>query len=111
MNPFLLAINAPGGGSVAALVAAALLLTALAGTALPIVRPSRARSAEAARPTARTGEIQVRMAELARIQADTAGRIHMMGEALGGRQAELSRMVAERLDAVTHRGGQSMETT
>jgi DNA recombination protein RmuC len=51
------------------------------------------------------------MAELARIQADTAGRIHMLGEALGGRQAELSRMVAERLDAVTHRVGQSMEAT
>jgi DNA recombination protein RmuC len=111
MNPFLLAINASGGSSVAALVAAALLLTALAGTALLIARASRARSAEAARQTARAEEIQARMAELARIQADTAGRIHMMGEALGGRQAELSRMVAERLDAVTHRVGQSMETT
>jgi DNA recombination protein RmuC len=111
MNPFLLAINAPGGGSVAALVAAALLLTALTGTALLIARASRARSAEAARQAARADEIQARMAELARIQADTAGRIHMMGEALGGRQAELSRMVAERLDAVTHRVGQSMETT
>src|SRR5262249_4990338 len=29
----------------------------------------------------------------------------------GGRQAELSRMLAERLDAVTHRVGQSMEAT
>src|SRR5437879_9559500 len=35
----------------------------------------------------------------------------MLGEALGGRQAELSRVLAERLDAVTHRIGQSMETT
>jgi len=107
----LLAIDALNGSFVAALVGAALLLTALIGTALLIVRASRARSVEAACQNARAEEIEARMGELARIQADTAGRIHMLGETLGGRQAELSRMVAERLDAVTHRIGQSMETT
>ena len=50
------------------------------------------------------------MAELARIQAETAGRVHTMGEVLSGRQAELARAVSERLDAVTHRIGQSMQT-
>ncbi len=35
----------------------------------------------------------------------------MLGETLTGRQAELARVVAERLDAVTHRIGQSMETS
>ena len=49
------------------------------------------------------------MAEIARIQADTAGRVHTMGEVLSGRQAELARAVSERLDAVTHRIGQSMQ--
>src|SRR6266498_284696 len=34
-----------------------------------------------------------------------------MRATLSGRQAELGRLVAERLDAVTHRIGQSMETT
>jgi DNA recombination protein RmuC len=34
--------------------------------------------------------------------------VHMMGETLSGRQAELARLVGERLDAVTHRLGQSM---
>ena len=34
-----------------------------------------------------------------------------MGEVLSGRQAELARAVSERLDAVTHRIGQSMQTT
>jgi DNA recombination protein RmuC len=111
MNPILLAIGGPNGGFVAVLVAAALLLIALIGTALLVARASRARGVEAARQAARGEEIEARMAELARIQADTAGRIHMLGEALGGRQAELSRMVAERLDAVTHRVGQSMEAT
>ena len=51
------------------------------------------------------------MAELARIQADTAGRVHTMGEVLAGRQSELARAVSERLDAVTHRIGQSMQST
>jgi DNA recombination protein RmuC len=111
MNPLLLAIGGPNGGFVVVLVAAALLLIALIATALLVARASRARSVEAARQAARGEEIEARMAELARIQADTAGRIHMLGEALGGRQAELSRMVAERLDAVTHRVGQSMEAT
>ena len=111
MNPILLAASDPSSGVLVALVTAALLLTALIGTALIIARASRARSVEAARQTAHAEEIEARMAELARIQADTAGRVHMMGENLGGRQAELSRMVAERLDAVTHRIGQSMETT
>src|SRR5262245_5004946 len=111
MNPILSAIGGPNGVVVAALVVAAFVLIALIGTALLIARASRARSAEAARQAARSAEIEARMVELARIQADTAGRIHMLGEALGGRQAELSRMLAERLDAVTHRVGQSMEAT
>src|SRR6266568_4970515 len=112
MREFLLAVGGPGSGVIALLVAVALfLLAALIGIAVLIARASRARSLEAARQTGRAEEIEARMAELARIQADTAGRIHMMGEALGGRQAELSRVLAERLDAVTHRIGQSMETT
>jgi DNA recombination protein RmuC len=112
MREILLAVGGPSSGAFALLVATALvLLAALIGIAVLIARTSRARSLEAAGQTARAEEIEARMAELARIQADTAGRIHMLGEALGGRQAELSRVLAERLDAVTHRIGQSMETT
>jgi len=112
MREILLAVGGPSSGAVAILAAAALfLLAALVGIAVLIARASRARSLEAAGHASRAEEIEARMAELARIQADTAGRIHMMGEALGGRQAELSRVLADRLDAVTHRIGQSMETT
>src|SRR3982074_3326153 len=112
MSPILLALDpSRGSGAIAALVMAALLLTGLIGTALLIARAARARGRGAARQPARAEEIEARVAELARIQADTAGRIHMLGETLGGRQAELSRTVAERLDAVTHRVGQSMEAT
>jgi DNA recombination protein RmuC len=52
-----------------------------------------------------------RIADLARIQAETAGRLQALGEGLGGRQAELARVVAERLDAVSTRIGHSMDET
>jgi DNA recombination protein RmuC len=53
--------------------------------------------------------MESRIADLARIQAETAGRLQALGEGLGGRQAELARVVAERLDAVSTRIGHSMD--
>ena len=50
------------------------------------------------------------MDELARLQAETAGRMQAMGEALAGRQAELARVLSERLDSVSTRLGASLET-
>ena len=43
-----------------------------------------------------------RMAELTRLQAETAVRIEAMREMLASRQAELQRAVNERLDSVSH---------
>ena len=77
-----------------------ILLTALGaalaviGLALFLFRPRR--------------ETDERLAQLMTLQAETAGRLQAMGEALGGRQAELARVLAERLDGVSHRLGQSM---
>lgn len=51
------------------------------------------------------------IAELARLQAETAVRIETMRDMLAGRQAELHRAVNERLDSVTHHLGQSMTAT
>jgi DNA recombination protein RmuC len=51
------------------------------------------------------------LAELARLQAETTARIEAMRDMLAGRQADLGRMVNERLDSVTHYLGQSMHTT
>ena len=104
-------------GSVAVTVGEALtgfaciVLALLGAIALMLARGSRARGVEAARHDIHAGELEERMAEIARIQADTAGRVHTMGEVLSGRQAELARAVSERLDAVTHRIGQSMQTS
>jgi DNA recombination protein RmuC len=50
------------------------------------------------------------LGELARLQAETAGRMQAMGEALAGRQAELARVLSERLDSVSTRLGASLET-
>jgi len=95
-----------------ALTAFACVVLALLGAiAVMLARATRARGAEAARHDGHVEELEERMAELARIQADTAGRVRTMGEVISGRQAELARAVSERLDAVTHRIGQSMQTS
>jgi DNA recombination protein RmuC len=90
---------------------ACIVLALLGAIAIMLARNSRARSVEAARHDIHAEELEERMAEIARIQSDTAGRVHTMGEVLSGRQAELARAVSERLDAVTHRIGQSMQTS
>jgi DNA recombination protein RmuC len=75
-------------------------LAVLAALALVMIRALRPRD---------DGRAQV--AELARVQADTAARIESMRDLLAGRQADLARMVNERLDSVTHHLSQSMQTT
>jgi DNA recombination protein RmuC len=88
---------------------ACIVLVLLGTIAFMLTRAARARGEEAARHDVHVGELEERMAELARIQADTAGRVHTMGEVISGRQSELARAVHERLDSVTHRIGQSMQ--
>ena len=96
------------GEAVTAFACVALAL--LGAIAFMLARASGARGIEAARHDVQVGELEERMAEVARIQAETAGRVHTLGEVLSGRQAELARAVSERLDAVTHRLGQSMQS-
>ncbi len=86
-------------GAVLILVAGAAVLALVVVLA---VRAARRRDSEAA---------EREIAELARLQAETAGRIETMREMLAGRQAELHRAVNERLDSVTHHLSQSMTAT
>jgi DNA recombination protein RmuC len=74
-----------------------LLVGGVAALAWLLLRPQ---------PAARDPEL----GELARLQAETAGRMQAMGEALAGRQAELARVLSERLDSVSVRLGTSLET-
>ena len=75
-------------------------LAVLAVLALATTRSLRGREDDAKR-----------LAELTRAQAETGARIETMREVLAGRQAELARMVNERLDSVTHHLSQSMQST
>jgi DNA recombination protein RmuC len=75
-------------------------LAVLAALALLVARALRSRDDS-------SGQV----AEFARVQADTAARIEAMRDLLAGRQADLARMVNERLDSVTHHLSQSMHTT
>ena len=74
-------------------------LAVLAALALLVARALRSRDDSAGQA-----------AEFARVQADTAARIEAMRDLLAGRQADLARMVNERLDSVTHHLSQSMHT-
>jgi len=112
MNQIILTIGSVTVTIGAALIVFALVVLALlAAIAVLVARASRARGAEAARQGVHAEELEERMAEVARIQSETAGRLHTMGEVLSGRQAELARAVAERLDSVSHRIGQSMQAS
>src|ERR1043166_6389235 len=86
----------------------ALGLAILLVLAIVLGRAFRRQGGESARHAQRAADLEARLAEMVRVQADTAGRVHTMGETLSGRQAELARLVGERFDAVTHRLGQSM---
>jgi len=90
---------------------AALALLVLLALAIILARLGRERRRHAAAEAVRAAQIEQRITSLARIQAETVGRLHALGDTLSGRQAELGRLVNERLDAVTHRIGQSMEST
>jgi len=110
MNQSVLTINgldiSLGAAAAAFAVAVLALLVTIAITA---ARAFRQRARETAGQMRRSEAIESRIAELARIQAETAGRLQALGEGLGGRQAELARVMAERLDAVSTRLGHSMD--
>ena len=84
----------------------ALLLLALV-VGLARARGFRRREAEAS--ALRQRELEQRMGELARSGAELNGRLQSMAEALGARQAELARVMAERLDNVSARVGAGIE--
>jgi DNA recombination protein RmuC len=92
------------------LFAAVTLLLLLLGMAtVSLIRASRARAQAAEEALRRQREFDERMGELARNGSELAGRVQAFAEAVGSRQADLSRLVSERLDAVGMRVGQGLE--
>jgi DNA recombination protein RmuC len=86
---------------------ACILLIALA---VGLWRANKRRAHEADEQTMRAEELETRIAELVRTQSEMTGRIQAFAEGMGGRQVELARTVTERLDAVSHRLGEGMQT-
>lgn len=96
----------------AALIAfGALALVLLLIIAIVIARSGRRGTEMAMTQASRADELEERLIDMMRTQAEAAGRVDAMGKALAGRQAEMARAVSDRLDSVTHRVGQSMEQT
>ena len=110
--------DVPVTAAMALMAFGALALMLLTAIVVVIARGGRAHSEAAtaqaiaaAAQAARTEELEQRLADMLHAQAESSGRMQAMGEALAGRQSEMSRAVSERLDAVQHRVGQSMEQT
>ena len=107
---FLLGSRAVLVGEVAAAGAVAIAVLLLV-TLLALRRASRA-GADAGYAVAEQAQfLEERIAEMLRVQAETSGRLQTMAEVFGTRQSDLARLVAERLDGLGHRLGQSMAET
>lgn len=94
----------------AAAVAAGLLALLVFLSVVSLVRQSRVRAAMVLEEAQRREEMDRRLRELMRIQAETAGRVQSMTEVIAQRQSDLARAVSERLDATSHRLGETLTT-
>ena len=91
--------------------AAGLALLLLLVVAVSTLRAGKERVLEAAAAAERQYEIDEKMQRLGEVNSQLAGRMQTMAEVLGSRQADLARLVAERLDAVGSKMGASLEQT
>ncbi|MBV8511126.1 MAG: DNA recombination protein RmuC [Xanthobacteraceae bacterium] len=103
--------NQPVSFGMALVAGGVVLLLALLVLVIVVARGGAARTRAAEDAAQRTEDLELRLAEMARMQAETVGRLQTMGEGLAARQSDLARLVNERLDAVSGRIGQSMEAT
>lgn len=91
--------------------ACGLALLILCGLALSLRRAARERALEVATARERQHELDDKMAEISRLNAELSGRMQTMAEVLSNRQSELARTVSERLDVVGQRVGLGLETS
>ncbi len=89
-----------------ALGAIALLLFVLV---VALARSSAARRREAEAAAQRQRELEARIAAILQSNAELSGRLGSMSEWLGSRQADMTRVMAERLDNVGARLGAGLE--
>jgi DNA recombination protein RmuC len=94
-------------GLVLAILGAAGLVL-LAAVLVKLAGQNRARELDAQESALRAEDLEQRLAEVARMQAEMAGSVQSFAQTIGGRQAELARTVNERLDTVSHRLGENV---
>lgn len=94
-----------------ALVMAGVSLVLLLTVTILLVRSRRERALEAAAAVERDREMDDKVAELARIQAEMTGRMQTIAEVFGSRQSDFVRVISERIDGLQHRVGQGLEAT
>lgn len=110
LNPVVVMIgDLPVRASDALIGFGVLVLLLLVMIALAVARSGRRGMELAAQQAMRADEFEQRFGDMMRIQSEASGRVDAMAQLLAGRQVDLARSVNERLDAVTHRVGQSME--
>lgn len=86
---------------------ATLLLLALA--LVTSWRGARRRELEAAMAAERAREMDDKVAEMNRLQAELTGRMQTMAEILSTRQGDLARLVADRMDGLRQQVGAGLE--
>ena len=89
----------------------ALLAALTALTLIALWRAGAARRREREAAEERQEAIEERFAALAKASAELNGRVAGMAEWLGSRQADLARVVADRLDSVGARLGAGLESS
>jgi DNA recombination protein RmuC len=93
----------------AAMGFAALSLLLLVLVVVSSWRGGRGRAIEVAMAAERAREMDDKVAEMNRLQAELTGRMQSMAEILSTRQGDLARLVADRMDGLSHKVGQGLE--
>lgn len=87
-----------------------MLLLFLLFVALVALGGARRRARRDALAEERARELDDRLAEVVRLQAETTGRMQTLAEVFGSRQSDLVRGLSERLDGLSHRLGDTLAT-
>ncbi|MCB1508175.1 MAG: DNA recombination protein RmuC, partial [Hyphomicrobiaceae bacterium] len=75
---------------------------------IAVLRQRAARRVLEARADAERLTLEGRLGEMGKAQAELSGRLSSVSELLANRQADLARLVSERMDGLGHKLGQSM---
>ncbi|HEY8564794.1 MAG TPA: DNA recombination protein RmuC [Beijerinckiaceae bacterium] len=96
-------------GAEAAITAAGGMLMLLVLATLHLARGRRESQVAAAVAEERLAEMDDKVGELVRLQAEMTGRMQTIAEVFGSRQGDLVRHLSERMEGLQHRVGQGIE--